>query len=295
MFGIILGLGVMLIKYLTFNEINLIEDLVKLLPSKASILGGVPLYNSGMEFSQLVVGDAPKSMLSESMRKIRTNLSYIHRDYKTIAVTSSISGEGKTFVSLNLAGIIAMSGKKTILLDLDLRKPKIHLGLGVSNDAGMSSLISKQFELKECIKESKIENLFFITAGPIPPNPSELLLSDRFKDIIDELKTQFDVIIMDNPPIGLVSDGIKILTDADIPIYVFKSHFSKRIFAHRVKELFDMNQLTKLNVILNGINSHRRSNYGYGYGYGYGNGYYDESEKNKSTIKKRILRLIKRK
>lgn len=295
MFGIILGLGVMLIKYLTFNEINLIEDLDKLLPSKASILGGVPLYNSGMEFSQLVVGEAPKSMLSESMRKIRTNLSYIHRDYKTIAVTSSISGEGKTFVSLNLAGIIAMSGKKTILLDLDLRKPKIHLGLGVSNEAGMSSLISKQFELTDCIKKSKIDNLYFITAGPIPPNPSELLLSDRFKEIIDELKTQFDVIIMDNPPIGLVSDGIKILTDADIPIYVFKSHYSKRIFAHRVKELFDMNQLTKLNVILNGIKDTRRSNYGYGYGYGYGNGYYEETDKNKNTLKNRILKLIKRK
>jgi tyrosine-protein kinase Etk/Wzc len=295
MFGIMLGLGVMLIKYLTFNEINLIEDLDKLLPSKASILGGVPLYNSGMEFSQLVVGEAPKSMLSESMRKIRTNLSYIHRDYKTIAVTSSISGEGKTFVSLNLAGIIAMSGKKTILLDLDLRKPKIHLGLGVSNEAGMSSLISKQFELTDCIKKSKIDNLYFITAGPIPPNPSELLLSDRFKEIIDELKTQFDVIIMDNPPIGLVSDGIKILTDADIPIYVFKSHYSKRIFAHRVKELFDMNQLTKLNVILNGIKDTRRSNYGYGYGYGYGNGYYEEADKNNNTLKNRILKLIKRK
>jgi tyrosine-protein kinase Etk/Wzc len=295
MFGIVLGLGIMFFKYLTFNEINLVEDLDKLLPSKASILGGVPLYNSGMEFSQLVVGDAPKSMLSESMRKIRTNLSYIHRDYKTIAVTSSISGEGKTFVSLNLAGIIAMSGKKTILLDLDLRKPKIHLGLGVSNEAGMSSLISKQFELKDCIKTSKIENLYFITAGPIPPNPSELLLSDRFKDIIEELKTQFDVIIMDNPPIGLVSDGIKILTDADIPIYVFKSHYSKRIFAHRVKELFDMNQLTKLNVILNGINAVGRSNYGYGYGYGYGNGYYEETEKNKNSLKMRFLKFFKRK
>ncbi len=295
MFGFTLGLGIMFIKYLTFNEINLIEDLDKLLPTRASILGGVPLYNSGMEFSQLVVGDAPKSMLSESMRKIRTNLSYIHRDYKTIAVTSSISGEGKTFVSLNLAGIIAMSGKKTILLDLDLRKPKIHLGLGVSNDAGMSSLISEQYELKDCIKASKIGNLFFITAGPIPPNPSELLLSDRFKDIIEELKTQFDVIIMDNPPIGLVSDGIKILTDADIPIYVFKSHYSKRIFAHRVKELFDMNQLTKLNVILNGIKANGRSNYGYGYGYGYGNGYYEESEKNRISLKQRFLKLLKRK
>ena len=120
-------------------------------------------------------------------------------------------------------------------------------------------------------------------------------MSDRFKDIIEELKTQFDVIIMDNPPIGLVSDGIKILTEADIPIYVFKSHFSKRIFAHRVKELFDMNQLTKLNVILNGINSHRQSNYGYGYGYGYGNGYYEESEKNKRSLKTGFLKFFKRK
>ena len=292
MFGIALGFGIIFIKYLTFNEINLIEDLDKLLPSKASVLGGVPLYHSGMEFSQLVVGDAPKSMLSESMRKIRTNLSYIHKDYQTIAVTSSISGEGKTFVSLNLAGIIAMSGKKTILLDLDLRKPKIHLGLGVTNEAGMSSLISKQFEVKDCIKQSKLENLYFITAGPIPPNPSELLLSDRFKDIVLELKSQFDVIIMDNPPIGLVSDGIKILTEADIPIYVFKSHYSKRIFAHRVKELFDMNQLTKLNVILNGISNVRRSDYGYGYGYG--NGYYEESQKSNKSIKARLLNLIKR-
>jgi len=293
MFGVVLGLGIMFVKYLTFNEINLIEDLDKLLPSKASILGGVPFYHSAMEFSQLVVGDAPKSMLAESMRKIRTNLSYIHREYQTIAVTSSISGEGKTFVSLNLAGIIAMSGKKTILLDLDLRKPKIHLGMGVTNDSGMSSLISKQFELKDCIKQSNIENLYFITAGPIPPNPSELLLSDRFKEIVEELKTQFDVIIIDNPPIGLVSDGIKILTDADIPIYVFKSHYSKRIFAHRVKELFDMNQLSKLNVILNGISSSHHTSYGYGYGYG--NGYYEESDKKKLSFKDRILTFFKRK
>jgi capsular exopolysaccharide synthesis family protein len=159
----------------------------------------------------------------------------------------------------------------------------------------MSNLIVGQVNLLECIHKSEIDGLDYITAGPIPPNPSELLLSDRFKDIVEELKTQFDVIIMDNPPIGLVSDGIKILTDADIPIYVFKSHFSKRIFAHRVKELFDMNQLTKLNVILNGIKDNRRSNYGYGYGYGYGNGYYEETDKNKNTLKQRILKVIKRK
>lgn len=275
MFGIVLGLGIMLFRYLTFNEINLLEDLKKLLPQQASILGGIPLYKIDMEFSQLVVNESPKSMLAESMRKIRTNLSYVHPDYKTIAISSSISGEGKTFVAMNLAGIIAMSGKKTILLDLDLRKPKVHLGFDAVNEFGMSGLIINQFSLDQCIQKSKVENLDFITAGPIPPNPSELLLSDRFKEIVEGLKKTYDIVVIDNPPIGLVSDGIKILTEADIPIYVFKSHYSKRNFAFRVKELFEMKQLDKLNVILNGVVTSKNSVYGYGYGYNYGYGYYE--------------------
>ena len=294
-FGIVIGLGIMFFKYLTFNEINMLDDLKKLLPSRASILGAVPLFKSEMEFSQLVVNDSPKSMLAESMRKIRTNLSYIHPNYKTIAISSSISGEGKTFVALNLAGIIAMSGKKTILLDLDLRKPKVHLGLNTNNNYGMSGLIINKFTLEQCIQQSSIDNLDFITAGPIPPNPAELLLSHRFKEIVEELKQSYDVIIIDNPPIGLVSDGIKSLTEADIPIYVFKSHYSKRNFAYRVKELFEMQQLNQLNVILNGVQTTKRSSYGYGYGYGYnyGYGYYEgDDEIEKGNWVKRILKSI---
>jgi capsular exopolysaccharide synthesis family protein len=225
-----------------------------------------------MEYSQLVVSEAPKSMLAEAMRNLRTNLSYINPDYRTIAISSSISGEGKTFVALNLGAIIAMSGKKTILLDLDLRKPKIHLGFDVSNDDGMSSLIVGQSKLEKCIKKSRLDNFDFITAGPIPPNPSELLLSQNFKNIIAELKKVYDVVIIDNPPVGLVSDGVKNLTDADIPIYVFKSHYSKRNFAYRIKELFEMQRLKNLNVILNGVHVGRGSVYGYGSGYGYGYG-----------------------
>ncbi|TXI85081.1 MAG: polysaccharide biosynthesis tyrosine autokinase, partial [Crocinitomicaceae bacterium] len=293
-FGIVIGLGIMFFKYLTFNEINMLDDLKKLLPSRASILGGVPLFKSEMEFSQLVVHESPKSMLAESMRKIRTNLSYIKPDYKTIAISSSISGEGKTFVALNLAGIIAMSGKKTILLDLDLRKPKVHLGLNTNNNYGMSGLIINKFTLEQCIQHSTIEDLDFITAGPIPPNPSELLLSDRFKEIVEELKQTYDVIIIDNPPIGLVSDGIKNLTEADIPIYVFKSHYSKRNFAFRVKELFEMQQLNQLNVILNGVQTSKRSSaYGYGYGYNYGYGYYEgDSEIEKGNLLNRLWSFI---
>lgn len=285
--GLFIGLGLILFRYLTFNEINMIEDLEQILPPQASILGGVPLFNQTLEFSQLVVADAPKSMMAESMRKIRTNLNYIHPEYKTIAISSSISGEGKTFIALNLGGIIAMSGKKTVLLDLDLRKPKVHLGLDVDNGVGMSSLIVNQATLEECIHHSKVENLDFITAGPIPPNPSELLLSKRFAEIVEQLKEMYDVVIIDNPPVGLVSDGIKNLTDADIPIYVFKSHYSKRIFANRIKELFTMQQLKSLNVILNGVKSSRNGGYGYGYGYGYNYGYYDNGYTQEEEVKRK--------
>ena len=275
-FGLLIGLALLVYLYLTFNEINLLEDLKKLLPSKATILGGIPVVKSQKEFSQLIVQEMPKGHLAESLRKIRTNLNYINPNYQTIAVTSSVSGEGKTFIALNLGGIIAMSGKRTIILDLDLRKPKVHMAFNTDNVKGMSNLIVGAFQLEECIQRSPIDQLDFITAGPIPPNPSELILSDRFREIVQELKSRYDVIIIDNPPIGLVSDGVKNLTEADIPIYVFKSHFSKRNFVYRVKELFEMKQIDKLNVILNAVKPSKSDKYGYGYGYDYG--YYENTD-----------------
>src|SRR5690606_4303032 len=108
------------------------------------------------------------------------------------------------------------------------------------NTYGMSSLIVGQCTLEQCLQHSSLEGFDFITAGPIPPNPSELLLSTAYQDIITKLKSIYDVIIIDNPPVGLVSDGIRNLTESDIPIYIFKSHYSKRHFADRVRELFEM-------------------------------------------------------
>ncbi len=283
--GLIIGVMILFIKYVTFNEINLIEDLENILPENTTILGGIPIHTSLLDFSKIVVTESPKSIMAEALRKIRVNLSYIHPDYKTIAVTSSISGEGKTFVALNLAGIISMSGKKTILLDLDMRKPKVHLAFDLRNDKGMSNLIIGKVNLEEVIRKDVDQNLDIITSGPIPPNPSELLLSDRYKNLIEQLKSIYDVIIIDNPPIGLVSDGVKILTDADIPIYVFKSQYSKRNFVFRIKELFEMKQLTSLNIILNGV-KYKKNVYGYGYNYGDNNGYIEEDKQNETSIKR---------
>jgi tyrosine-protein kinase Etk/Wzc len=275
--GVLISLGILLFRYVTFNEINTIDDLKSLLPEKVTILGNIPLLRNTSEFSQLMVHEAPKSMLAEAMRNIRTNLGFVNTEMRVIAISSSISGEGKTFVALNLAGIIALSGKRTVVIDLDLRKPKVHLGFNVPNTHGISNLIIKKVTLDECIHQSPVENLDFITAGPIPPNPSELILSKGFEDILEELKQRYDVVVIDNPPIGLVTDGVKTLVNADVPIYIFKSHYSKRIFANRVKELFEMKQLDHLNIILNGTKGGPAGRYGYGYGYGYGYDYYEEN------------------
>ncbi len=288
LFGLLIGIGLIIYKYLTYNEINSMDDLKKLLPDNISFLGGVPTVKKNMEFSQIVVNESSKSRIAEAMRSIRSNLSFVNENAKVIAISSSVSGEGKTFVALNLAGIIALSGKKTIIVDLDLRKPKVHLGFNVKNDNGMSNVIIHHSSLDECIQHSDVKNLDFITAGEVPPNPSELILSDSFKNILETLKSRYDCIIIDNPPVGLVSDGIQVMANADIPIYIFKANYSKRIFAERVIELFEVQQMKSLNVILNGVDSGNRR-YGYGYGYGYGQGYYedDDSERKKRRRKRK--------
>jgi capsular exopolysaccharide synthesis family protein len=276
--GLVSGLGLLVIRYLTYNEITTLQDLQSLLPTETNFLGSIPLYKKKMKFSQVVVNESSKSRLAESIRNIRANMSFINKDAKVIAISSSVSGEGKTFVVLNLAGMIALGGKKTILIDLDLRKPKVHLGVNADNHLGMSNLLSGHSSLGEVIQSSEIPGLDFITAGPIPPNPSELIQGVAFQQFLEDLKLKYDIILIDNPPVGIVSDGIHILAQADIPIYVFKSKYSKRIFAQRVEELFSIQKLKSLNVILNGVDE-KRSFYGYGYGYGYGytnSGYYSD-------------------
>lgn len=259
-----IGIVLLFFRYVTFNEINQLPELQKLLPPRVSLLGAIPLVKQKMEYSKLIVNGAPKSLLSEAFRTIRTNLSFVKNNPRTIAITSSISGEGKTFVALNLAGILAMTGKKVIVLDLDMRKPKIHLGLDAENDCGMSNILSGQKKVDDCLKKSCIEELDFITAGPIPPNPSELILSNKFKEVLTELKEKYDIVLIDNPPIGIVSDGVNVLAMADLPIYVFKANYSKRYFVNKLKEITELDEIKKLSVILNSVKM-SKSRYGYGY------------------------------
>ena len=155
--------------YLTHDKIAL-HEINKYSNIEISTLGMIPFVNKEMKVSQLIVDKSPKSMLTESFRAIRTNLQFISniQSSKIVAVSSTISGEGKTFLTINLAGILAFTGKKVIVIDLDMRKPKLHLGFGEKNNLGMSEILSKKIKAKEAIKKSSLNGLDFITAGTLP-------------------------------------------------------------------------------------------------------------------------------
>ncbi len=301
--ALFLGIGVFLLKYLFYNEIPSLHDILKY--TQAPVIGVIPKYKSEIPPNQLLVLKKPKSLISEALRAIRTNLQFINNDDgpKLVAVTSTISGEGKTFFAMNLAGILAFSNKKVIVIDFDMRKPKIHLGFNVENIKGVSTILSNIDTIDDCIQPSKVKNLDFITAGPVPPNPSELILTPRMDEMINYLKSKYDFVIVDNPPVGIVTDGMKSILMSDYPIYIFKANYSKRMFIQNVNRLINESHISKLSVVLNAVDKEYSSygydkGYSYGYyygGYGSGYGYYDDQINIvKRSFWKRLLGLGKK-
>ena len=183
--GLLLSLGLIAARYLMHNTITSVNELER--NTKASVLGVIPTYDKEkLNVSRLVVDKNPKSSVSEAIRSIRTNLDFISPSNKKrlISVTSTISGEGKTFVTVNLGGIIALSGQRVIILDLDMRKPKVNLAFEAENVRGISTILIDRHSVTECIQHTSIESLDFISAGPTPPNPSELILNPRFDQML---------------------------------------------------------------------------------------------------------------
>jgi tyrosine-protein kinase Etk/Wzc len=191
------------------------EDVEKL--TKFPIVGHIIHTDSP---SKKVIVENPKSSLAESFRLVRTNLQYLMqgKEKYVILVTSDMVNTGKTFVSINLATIFAMYGKRTLLMGFDLRKPKIYGDFGLSNAEGISSYIINKSTLENIIQPSGIDNLDIITAGPVPPNPSELIASPKAKELFVKLRDMYDYIFLDTPPIGLVTDAFILMgyTDANI-------------------------------------------------------------------------------
>jgi capsular exopolysaccharide synthesis family protein len=194
-----------------------------------------------------------------------------------IAVTSTVGGEGKTTISVNLGAILSMSGKKTIILNLDMRKPTLHKKFNLEVGQGISSLLAERCTLADVVQKTAYENLDVITSGPVPPNPSELIQSELMQKILEKLKEVYDVIILDTPPVGLVTDARVLMDYADTSIYVFRANYSKKEYLNNLKRLSQHKALQGFGIVLNDVKS---SNKGYGgYGYGYGYGYYEEGKK----------------
>ena len=253
-------------------KINSLSDIVKYSGGSVKILGLIPQINTEVDNATLLVSPGEKTILVESLRSIKTSLQLIDRSSESMSIglTSTISGEGKTFVSINLGATFALSDKKVIIIDLDLRKPKIHDGFGVSNTKGISNVLINELSLEDSIRKSENPNLDFITSGPLPSNPFELINKAALIDIIEQLKRNYDFVLIDTPPIGLVSDAYSVLNMVDYPIYIFKAEVSRLSFIQNADRLIHENKLHNLTTILNCVDL---SSSGYsgpmGYGYGY--------------------------
>jgi capsular exopolysaccharide synthesis family protein len=252
----------------------------------------------------IVIAEGRRSFVAEQFRTLRTALSYVgvnangtlsgngvngsgHR--KTLLVTSSISGEGKSFVSVNLAVSLSLVKKKVALLEFDLRKPRISSMLQISREPGISNYLVGQAEIPSILQPlPDNEYLYVLPAGVIPPNPTELILNGMLDKLIAHLKAKFDYVIIDTAPVGLVTDARLLAPYADATLYVIRHQVTPKMYLKMINEIYQSKELGNLNLVFNGIQPRGASGYdgnGYGYGYGY-------IEQTKGTRRKNFIRGI---
>jgi tyrosine-protein kinase Etk/Wzc len=270
--------------------------------TNASIIGEI-----GHSYSDkvLIVNKSSRSMVAEQFRIIRSNLQYVlnKNERPVIMVTSSFSGEGKSYISTNMGAVLALTGKKTIILEFDIRKPKVLAGLGMKKKEGISNFLVGKAELKDIITPvPDIENLFVLACGPIPPNPSELLLDPKVGEMFTWLREQFEVIIIDTAPVGMVSDAMTLGKYADCTLYLVRQGFTSKKQVTLIDDLYKEKKLPRISIIINdvkikpGYGYYGYGRYGYGYGYGVGKGtYYEEETPAPTRFEKFLDRLDVRK
>lgn len=285
--------------YINYNGIVNASEINKY--TTLPVLGVIPKFTTEIPLSHFIVERYPRSILAESFRSVRSNLQFINnaKGSKIVSVTSTMSGEGKTFFSINLAGALAVAGNNVIILDLDMRKPNVHKYLKLENTNGMSTILSKQCNFEDCVQVTRNKNVKFISAGPIPPNPSELIQNGEIENLISELQKEFDYIFIDNPPIGLVSDSLRTIQLADYPIFILRANYSKRNFLSLPEKIHVVYGIKNLSIVLNAFDD-KVSNIGiekdlvYAYSYVKGisksgkSSYYDEDIPDNIPILKRL-------
>lgn len=217
--------------------------------------------------AKLITLANPQSVISEQFRNIRTNINFMNvdKEVKTIVFTSAMASAGKSTVSANVAITMAQAGKKTILIDVDLRRPTMHATFNVSNSNGLTTLLtsrSMEMDANSVIRESGVENLSILTAGPIPPNPSELLSSKHMLDLIEDLKQEYDMVVLDLAPILDAGETQQLTSSLDGTILVVRQSYSQKSAVKRAVELLKLTKSPILGYVMNDIDD----SYGYGYG-----------------------------
>ncbi|WP_224999086.1 tyrosine-protein kinase [Cesiribacter sp. SM1] len=278
MYALILGLGVpfafIFVKEMLNNKVQEHKDVDK--ATATPVLGEIAHKRSG---ESLVVTKDSRSPVAELFRLIRANLQFANagKENKVMLVTSSASGEGKTFFSLNLGASLALSGKRVVVVDFDLRKPSLLQNLAMTNDFGITNyLVTENTPINDLIKPTKVSpNLFLVGAGPIPPNPSELMLLPKIGELIEGLRQRFDYVIIDTSPVGQVADAFSLSAYIDVSLYLIRYQFTEKEQVKIVDDIYKKKKLKHTMIVLNDA----RKGGGYGYGKGYGYGYGQEKKK----------------
>jgi capsular exopolysaccharide synthesis family protein len=258
--GLFIPASILLVMDKMDNTLKTKEDLAQV--THIPFLGFIT--NAGKN-AKLALLEKPKSVIAESFRSVRVNLQYlaIGTDKKVIGITSSVSGEGKTFCAANLSCELALSGKRVILIETDLRKPTVSRYFGFSNKVGLSSYLVQHSSLEEVIQKTKIKNLDVISSGPIPPNPIELVAMPEMAKMIAQFRESYDYVIMDIPPIGYVSEYFILLRHIDANLYIVRHKYTTRAMLDQINELYNEKKINHLYLVMNGMDYDSSYEYGY--------------------------------
>lgn len=274
--GFLLGLGFVLIRSYLDNRIYDRETIERY--TDLPVLGVVVKAKKERDFDLITTKNNPRSVFNESINALRTNLQFIpvNKDTRVICTTSTVSQEGKSFTTINLAGSLSLLGKKVVIVDVDLRKPKVNKYFDADNAVGVSTHLTGQHSLDDIIRPSGAPGLDYIASGIIPPNPSELIQSAEFSQMVENLRARYDYVLIDTPPIGVVADALYVIKQSDIKLYISRAGVSRINFLKLPGQVAEEHNISNLYVVLNGFDRSTGSYYGGPYSSYYASGYYAE-------------------
>lgn len=264
--AIVVASALIILKDVLNDNIITVEDVEQ--GTKIPLIGTIGHADKREQSS--IVAHA-RSSVGESFRSLRVNLQYLTlgKNANVIGITSSRESEGKTFCSVNLGAVMAYSGRRTILVDTDMRRPRVAAYFQLENRKGLSNFLVGDCTIKEIINNTEHKGFDVIGSGPIPPNPIDLIGNARMEELIETLKQTYSTIILDSPPLGYVSEYIILMKYTDANLYIVRSDYTNRNSLSKINKLYERKKIVNVSVLLNDVKASKGSGYVYGYGYKY--------------------------